>query len=88
MRAIVALLQVDPSVVHLYDVATIEATTEPDVVRITCLVEKPSAETASSNFATIGRYVLRPDIFDILEHTPAGQGRGDSTDGCHTNPRS
>ena len=71
---IVALLEVDPSVVHLYGVATIEPTTDPDVVRITGLVEKPSAETAPSNFAIIGRYVLQPEIFDILEHTPPGKG--------------
>jgi UTP--glucose-1-phosphate uridylyltransferase len=37
-------------------------------------VEKPSRETAPSNFAIIGRYVLQPEIFDILEHTPAGKG--------------
>ena len=71
---IVALLEVDPSVVHLYGVATIEPTDVEDVVRITGLVEKPSAETAPSNFAIIGRYVLQPEIFDILEHTLPGKG--------------
>ena len=49
-------------------------TDEDDVVRITGLVEKPSRENAPSNYAVIGRYVLRPEIFDILEKTPPGKG--------------
>ena len=42
--------------------------------RVTGLVEKPSRENAPSNYAVIGRYVLRPEIFDILEKTPPGKG--------------
>ena len=38
------------------------------------LVEKPSPEGAPSNLASIGRYVLTPDIFDILRNQPAGAG--------------
>jgi UTP--glucose-1-phosphate uridylyltransferase len=71
---IVALLEVDPSVVHMYGVATIEATETDDVVRVTGLVEKPTKENAPSNYAIIGRYVLQPEIFDILEHTKPGKG--------------
>jgi UTP--glucose-1-phosphate uridylyltransferase len=71
---IVALLEVDPKLTHLYGIATVAPTDDPDVVRITGMVEKPSTEDAASNFAIIGRYVLRPEIFDILEHTPAGKG--------------
>jgi UTP--glucose-1-phosphate uridylyltransferase len=71
---IVALLEVDPAQVHMYGIATVEATEEDDVVRITGLVEKPTREKAPSNYAIIGRYVLQPEIFDILEHTPAGKG--------------
>jgi len=41
---------------------------------ITNLVEKPKREEAPSNMAIIGRYVLTPAIFDILEHTPLGAG--------------
>jgi UTP--glucose-1-phosphate uridylyltransferase len=36
------------------------------------LVEKPEADKAPSNLASIGRYVLTPDIFDILRNQPAG----------------
>ena len=71
---IVALLEVDPEQVHMYGIATVEATDDEDVVRITGLVEKPSREQAPSNLAIIGRYVLQPEIFDILEHTPEGKG--------------
>ena len=38
------------------------------------LVEKPDADKAPSNLASIGRYVLTPDIFDILRNQPAGAG--------------
>ncbi|MCU1507124.1 MAG: UTP--glucose-phosphate uridylyltransferase [Microbacteriaceae bacterium] len=72
--SIVALLEVDPSVAHMYGVATVEETDDPDVVRITGMVEKPASGTAPSNLAIIGRYVLRPEVFDVLEHTPPGKG--------------
>ncbi|MHA6670292.1 UTP--glucose-1-phosphate uridylyltransferase GalU [Homoserinimonas sp. A447] len=72
--SIVALLEVDPSSAHLYGVATVEATDDDDVVRITGLVEKPAQGTAPSNLAVIGRYVLRPEVFDILENTAPGKG--------------
>jgi UTP--glucose-1-phosphate uridylyltransferase len=71
---VVALLEVDPSAAHLYGIATVEQTDESDVVRITGLVEKPTEGTAPSNLAVIGRYVLRPEIFDILETTEPGKG--------------
>jgi len=38
------------------------------------LVEKPDFQQAPSNLASIGRYVLTPDIFDILRSQPAGAG--------------
>lgn len=38
------------------------------------LVEKPAADQAPSNFAVIGRYVLRPEVFGILEKTAPGRG--------------
>jgi UTP--glucose-1-phosphate uridylyltransferase len=42
--------------------------------RIHDMVEKPSAEDAPSDLAIIGRYILTPDIFEILEETPRDQG--------------
>ena len=38
------------------------------------LVEKPDIDKAPSNFACIGRYVLTPDIFDIIRNQPVGIG--------------
>ena len=71
---IVALLEVDPDSIHLYGAAEVEPTDDAGVVRITGLVEKPAKEVAPSNYAVIGRYVLRPEVFDILERTEPGKG--------------
>jgi UTP--glucose-1-phosphate uridylyltransferase len=71
---IIALMEVDPAQIHMYGVAAVEATDEEDVVKVTQLVEKPKAEDAPSNLAIIGRYVLGPDVFGILEHTEPGKG--------------
>jgi len=71
---VIALMEVEPENIHMYGCASVEATDDPDVVRVTGLVEKPTRELAPSNFAVIGRYVLRHEIFDILESTPKGRG--------------
>jgi UTP--glucose-1-phosphate uridylyltransferase len=71
---VIALLEVDPSATNLYGIATVEATDEEDVVRITGLVEKPAPGTSPSNYAIIGRYVLKPEIFALLEKTEPGKG--------------
>jgi len=44
------------------------------VVRISGMVEKPSPEKAPSNLAIIGRYILPPEIFEILEDTRSDAG--------------
>jgi len=41
--------------------------------QVTDMVEKPAPEDAPSNLAIIGRYILTPDIFDIIEATPPGK---------------
>ena len=72
--AIVALMEVDPEQIHLYGCAVAEPTDDPDVVTVGGLVEKPAKEDAPSNLAIIGRYVLAPTVFDVLEHTEPGKG--------------
>ncbi|REF35772.1 UTP--glucose-1-phosphate uridylyltransferase GalU [Thermasporomyces composti] len=72
--SVVALIEVDPSQVYLYGCAAVEPTDEEGVVRVTDLVEKPDVEDAPSNLAIIGRYVLTPEVFDILRETPPGRG--------------
>jgi len=42
--------------------------------RIVDLIEKPEASQAPSNMAVIGRYIIQPEIFDILEHAAPGRG--------------
>src|SRR3712207_2175427 len=54
--SVVALLEVDPKMAHLYGIATVAATGVDDVVQITGLVEKPAPGTAPSRYAVIGRY--------------------------------
>ncbi|QWT23866.1 UTP--glucose-1-phosphate uridylyltransferase GalU [Subtercola sp. PAMC28395] len=72
--SVIALMEVEPSQAHLYGIASVEATEETDVVRVTGLVEKPEPGTQPSNYAIIGRYVLCPEIFDVIEKTEPGKG--------------
>ena len=44
------------------------------IYRVTDMVEKPDSKDAPSNMAIIGRYILTPDIFDILRETEPGIG--------------
>ncbi len=44
-----------------------------NVYRISNMVEKPAPEDAPSNLAIIGRYILSPDIFDLIRSTPPGK---------------
>lgn len=71
---VIALMEVEPAHIHLYGVAAVEPTETDGVVRITGLVEKPAQEDAPSNLAVIGRYVLSPSVFDVLERTEPGKG--------------
>lgn len=47
---------------------------EDNIYTVNDLVEKPSIEDAPSNVAILGRYVINPEIFDILEHVKPGKG--------------
>ena len=47
---------------------------EESIYKVTDMNEKPTPSEKFSNFAILGRYVLTPAIFDILEHTPPGKG--------------
>lgn len=72
--SVIALMEVPKEQVSLYGVATIEGSVEDDVVRVTDLVEKPPVDEAPSNWAIIGRYVIDPAVFEVLENTPPGRG--------------
>lgn len=72
--SVVALQEVSASEVSSYGVIGHDGAPEGDVVRVTKLVEKPSPEEAPSNLAIIGRYLLRPEVFEVLAETEPGRG--------------
>ncbi len=47
---------------------------EDRIYKVKGLVEKPSIDSAPSNIAILGRYIINPAIFEILEHTQPGKG--------------
>ena len=68
--SIVAIQKVSPAEISHY--GAVAGPTERDgLIRVSQMVEKPTPEQAPSNFAVIGRYILTPDIFDILGDMPA-----------------
>jgi UTP--glucose-1-phosphate uridylyltransferase len=72
--SVIALIEVDPSQISAYGCADISAVAGEDYFRVNRLVEKPAAAEAPSNLAVIGRYVLHPAVFDVLEQTEPGRG--------------
>ena len=73
--SVVALMEMPREQIHMYGCAAVQLVPgSVDVVRITDLVEKPSADEAPSNYAVIGRYVLDPAVFSVLETTAPGRG--------------
>ena len=81
---VVALLKVPPDKTQLYGVVAGKPVRER-LYHVVTLVEKPAPGTAPSDLAVIGRYVLPPEIFDILEKTPPGKGGEiQLTDGLQT----
>ena len=70
---VIALMRVPMDEIHRYGVIKGQET-EDGVYEITDLVEKPSADEAPSDLAIIGRYILTPDIFGVLEGQEPGSG--------------
>jgi UTP--glucose-1-phosphate uridylyltransferase len=71
---VIALAEVKPDDVSAYGIADVESTEQPGRVRIRSMVEKPAPHEAPSQLAIIGRYVLPPEIFDLLDETRPGKG--------------
>ena len=71
--SVVALQRVPPPDVTRYGIVE-PVREEGRLVEIGDLVEKPSERDAPSDLAVLGRYVLTPKIFDMLETTPRGAG--------------
>lgn len=70
--SIVAIMEVDGKDIEKYGVIAGEEIKE-NVYRVRDMVEKPKQEEAPSNLAVIGRYILTPSIFEILQHTEPGK---------------
>ena len=70
--ATIALMEVPPAETHLYGIAAGRSIDER-TIRIERIVEKPKQDPPS-NLAVIGRYVLPPRVFEILEKIPPGVG--------------
>jgi len=72
-ESVVALMEVPPTEVHQYGVIKGKLVKER-LYEVEAMVEKPRASEAPSRMAIIGRYVLRPEIFPILQNLPSGKG--------------
>lgn len=60
--------------VSSYGIVASHATDEPRTFTVSDMVEKPAVEDAPSRLAVLGRYVINPEIFAILEKTEPGRG--------------
>jgi len=69
-NCIVAIEEVPKEETNKYGVIDGDLLTEePGVYRVNTMVEKPDPEDAPTNLAIIGRYILTPEIFSVLENT-------------------
>jgi UTP--glucose-1-phosphate uridylyltransferase len=71
--AVVAVQEVPREAIARYGVIAAQPI-DDRIYRVTGFVEKPRLEEAPSNLGIVGRYILTPEIFDILEKMPPGQG--------------
>src|SRR3954463_12155714 len=77
--SVIALLDVGMENIDKYGAVAVEPGTQTamdgdEVVTVTGLVEKPPVDEAPSSLAIIGRYVLAPEIFEVLRETAPGRG--------------
>ncbi|GAB6099386.1 UTP--glucose-1-phosphate uridylyltransferase GalU [Halanaerocella petrolearia] len=72
--SIIGVQEVADEVVHKYGIVDYSQQVADDLYKVANMVEKPALEEAPSNIAILGRYILSPRIFDILENTPPGKG--------------
>ena len=72
-KCIVAIEEIPEELTNKYGVIAGELI-ENGVYQVYDMVEKPEPSDAPSNLAIIGRYILTPEIFDVLENTKVGKG--------------
>jgi UTP--glucose-1-phosphate uridylyltransferase len=73
---VIAIMEVPAEETGRYGIIKAQALSEGDgrLFEVLDMVEKPSPNEAPSNLAIIGRYILTPDVFQVLEKTGAGSG--------------
>lgn len=71
--SVVAVQKIAPSETDKYGVVDVSST-EKRVSTISGIIEKPSSKEAPSNLGVVGRYILTPKIFELLETTTQGSG--------------
>lgn len=67
-----AIMEVEKNKVSSYGIITPGKTLSNNNIDIIDLIEKPSVENAPSNLAVVGRYIIEPTIFDVLENQHKG----------------
>ncbi len=70
----IAVMPVPHEEVSKYGVIDPDNEIEPGLINVKAFVEKPDVDKAPSDYAIIGRYLLTPEIFDILAHQKPGRG--------------
>jgi UTP--glucose-1-phosphate uridylyltransferase len=73
-ESIVAIQRVPDDETQHYGIVEGEKNGRANTYKVTRMVEKPAPGTTDSDMAIIGRYILTPDIFDILNTTTPGHG--------------
>lgn len=71
--SILGIQSVDPQETHKYGIVA-GTNVEQGLTQVDAIVEKPKPSEAPSNSAVVGRYILTPRIFSLLESTPRGAG--------------
>jgi UTP--glucose-1-phosphate uridylyltransferase len=72
--SVLCLMQVPRETISLYGCVSTSGEPTDGVVSVTDLVEKPDVDSAPSDLAVIGRYILDPAIFAVLQETAPGRG--------------
>jgi UTP--glucose-1-phosphate uridylyltransferase len=71
---VLGVQEVPEDMVSSYGIVSVQPTEDAKTFKVTDMVEKPAMEEAPSRLAVLGRYIITPEIFEILEQTPPGRG--------------
>ena len=72
--SVLGVQEVPREKVSSYGIVAARGTRDPRTFAVADMVEKPPVNEAPSNMAVLGRYIITPEIFELLEHTNPGAG--------------